>query len=110
MVKWYSMIPFLEKFLNLETPTSIIDFCRAEGLNYGSFREAKRRYLKNKNQEPDKNVVPVILTKESSLSSNQSSVCTHLSHVSIRYTNGVSLELSSVDISIISQLINLPIR
>ena len=100
MVKWYSMIPFLEKFLNLETQTSIIDFCRAEGLNYGSFREAKRRYLKNKNQESDKNVVPVLLTKETSILSNRASMeHPHLSNICIRYTNGVSLELSSADIS-----------
>ena len=114
MSKCHSMDSYCKKYLSLTSNKKMIDFCNEEGLNYESFRSAKRRYLNNLSKSSVKleQLSPVVFTSNTPLDliSNASADIISesiLEDIIISYPNGVSLNLSSADLISISKLINI---
>lgn len=110
MGKWNSMLPYFKEYLALGEKKKMSVFCREQGIDYDTFRSAKLRYMrKEADRNSSVNMAPVLISSVDTKShiTPASPQSTTLYNFSIHYANGVSLNLSSAEISTIAQLINL---
>ena len=79
---------------------NIAQFCREEQINYDNFVHYCNR---QKNKNNDTPLAPVVFGRYKKSSSNKSDI----SDIRIHYPNGVSLQISTIPLSMLEQLIHL---
>ena len=105
-----------DKFKSFPHKKKMKEFCREEGIGYKMFRSFKRRQEDQLLFESHNSLTPISISAESSNTRRQIAISSNAStgsidNLVITYPNGVQIELSSITVSALKDLVSLnPIK
>jgi len=101
-----------DKFKSFPHKKKMKEFCREEGIGYEMFRSFKRRQEDLSLFESHDSFTPISITDDSSNSQRQIVISSkastsNIENLVITYPNGIQIELSSINLSTLKDLVTL---